>query len=163
MSTQGKKITDTFWNKKYLEVLENSIGITTVACKQAGVSPQSYYSYRRIHKEFAEKVDEIIDGAILPAIEDAILSRALKGDTKLLLFILRNRCKGKWNQDKYQEIKQKQIADRNIDKEYYEKLDEEQKVPSMAERMAANTYYEILTEYEDAEKDNKEDDDEEDD
>ncbi|MBK5215643.1 MAG: hypothetical protein JJE53_02460 [Candidatus Pacebacteria bacterium] len=70
----------------------------------------------------------------------------------------RNIGKDKWNHDKYQEANQRERASRNIDQEYFEKIDEVQKVPTLAERMAANAYCEVLAEYEDAEKEDEDDD-----
>ncbi len=141
--SQGKKLTSNFWNKTFLEALKRNCGVVTHASKEVGVAPQTYYDYRSQNKVFAKKVDSIKEDVCLPLLEDIVFARAIKGNDKLLLFLLRNLGGKKWNRDKAEEAmaKEEPFVRRREESERYK---EEQRPPTKAEKAAAAAYLAVL-------------------
>ncbi len=138
---QGKKIPKSLWYGKFLETLKETIGNITQTCRICGVTPQSYYNYRYVDKEFNKMAQDIMDTICIPHLEDMVLSLARQGDTKMIKFFLRNRTTRRWNQDSaaYALVEHK-IMEEEEDK----KFREEQRVPTKAEQLAGKAYYEVL-------------------
>lgn len=140
---QGKRIPDDFWNKDFLEALKMSMGNVMMACKGLNISPPSYYNHRLKHPSFAKKADSIIERVCVPVLEDTAFLKAMKGDTRLLIFLLRTRGGKKWNQDLIEAAFAKDEAF-YLRRERDSKTDEEQRMPTKAERAAAKAYLEAL-------------------
>lgn len=145
---QGKKISKSFWYKKFIEAIQDSAGNIVAACRTLGVTPQTYYRYRYVDPSFAEEVDLIIDTICVPLLEDIARNKAIHGNDKLLMFILRNRAGKKWNMDRYYEAQLKLVQE-----EKDNKIKEEQSLPTRAEIIGAQAYLDALETEEDLEPD----------
>lgn len=140
---QGKKIADRFWYEGFLKALKENLGNIVATCNAAGVTPQSYYNRRIDDPVFGKQADRILDQVCVPYLEDIARARAAKGDTRLLVFVLRNRGGRRWNQDRIQEAMAKEEPRIRHEK----KLDSkefEQRLPTRAEKAAAKAYLAAL-------------------
>jgi len=133
---QGKKLSPNFWNKVFLEALELSVGNVSVACKATNITPQTYYQYRSKNPDFAKKARFLLDNVCLPYLEDIARSRAIQGNDRLLIFMLRNLGKRRWNRDKEYEAMAKESILRKK-KDVYKKIKINQRPPTEAEIRAA--------------------------
>lgn len=142
---QGKRIPDTFWNKDFLEALKMSMGNVMMACKALSISAPSYYNQRLRSASFAKKADKIIDRICVPVLEDTAFLKAMKGDTRLLIFLLRTRGGKKWSQDL---IEAAFAKDEAIDLRRQRESEPafEQRPPTKAEKAAAKAYLAALDE-----------------
>lgn len=141
--TKGKRIPDTFWNKTFLEALKMSMGNVMMACKGLNISPPSYYNQRLRSASFAKKADTIIERICVPVLEDTAFLKAMKGDTRLLIFLLRTRGGKKWSQDLIEAAFAKDEAV-DLRRVRESQTDFEQRPPTKAERAAAKAYLEAL-------------------
>ena len=62
------------YKKKLLEALERSLGIVTPACKEVGVSRDTFYRYYREDEEFKKAVDGI-NNITLDFVENQLLKK----------------------------------------------------------------------------------------
>lgn len=140
---QGKKIPKSFWYKEFLDLLKESAGNVMGVCRALGITPQSYYNYRYKDPELEKTADKIIDSMCLPMLEDIARIRALKGNDKLLMFLLRNRGGRKWNQDviAVEFAKERIKYSRENKREQYKEI---QRVPTEAKRASALNPIEAL-------------------
>jgi hypothetical protein len=151
---QGKKIPDSFWERDFLERLEHSAGSIAAACRSAGVTPQSYYNYRFKNPAFARKAEKILTGLCLPVLEDIARAKAIQGDNKILLFLLRNLGGDKWNKDLREAALAKELAGVKLSEEKNKGVIH-QHIPTRAERAAIDAYLEALEEEKREEKKKK--------
>lgn len=80
-------------NKKALiAAMEKSLGIVTVACKQAGVGRTSFYEYYNSDPDFKKEIDGI-EGIACDFVESALHRRISEGSDAAMIFYLK--CKGK--------------------------------------------------------------------
>lgn len=96
ITKKGKGVTS---SKKVLDSLFENLaehGNASVACARSGMLRATYYHYRKISDEFAEKADEaIIAGRIknnertLNISQEALLGRIYQGDTTAIIFALK--------------------------------------------------------------------------
>jgi len=94
-------------NKKaLLQALEKSLGVVTVACKEAGVGRTSYYEYYRDDEEFRNAVDEISNVAI-DFVESKLFQQIKEGNPTSTIFYLKTKGKDRG-------YVEKQIIDNNI-------------------------------------------------
>lgn len=76
-------------NKKLLlEALERSLGLVTPACKEVGLSKDSYYDYYNKDENFRNKVDEI-NNLVLDFVESQLYKKIADGDTQSILFYMK--------------------------------------------------------------------------
>lgn len=87
MKTEQKK-------KKLLQALERSLGIVTPACKEAGLSRETFYRWCREDADFKKKADEIQD-VTLDFAENQLLKKIKEGSERSILFYMKYRGKGR--------------------------------------------------------------------
>ena len=79
-----------YHKKKLLEALENNLGIITSACKDVGITRESYYRYYKEDEEFRKKVDEINE-ITLDFAETQLLRKIREGSERSILFYMKYR------------------------------------------------------------------------
>lgn len=77
--------------KKILECLENSLGVVSTACREAGLARSTFYEWCK-DEEFKSLVDEIQELAI-DTVESALFKRIKEGDTTAMIFYLKTKGK----------------------------------------------------------------------
>jgi hypothetical protein len=76
-------------NKKQLiEALEKSLGIVTAACKEVGISRNTFYTYYNEDEEFRKAVDDINEITIDFA-ETQLLKKIKEGSERSILFYMK--------------------------------------------------------------------------
>ena len=75
-----------------LQALENSLGVVTVACKQANIPRSTYYKWLKEDKEFADQVKEI-ENIALDFAESQLHSQMKDGNTSATIFYLKTKGK----------------------------------------------------------------------
>ena len=75
-----------------LQALENSLGVVTVACKQANIPRSTYYKWLKEDKEFADQVKEI-ENIALDFAESQLHSQIKDGSTPATIFYLKTKGK----------------------------------------------------------------------
>jgi len=78
--------------KKLLEALEKSLGIVTPACKEVGVSRETFYRYYKEDPEFKAKVDDINE-ITLDFAENQLLKKIKEGSERSILFYMRYKAR----------------------------------------------------------------------
>ena len=78
------------YKKKLLEALEKSLGIVTPACKEVGVSRETFYRYYREDEDFKKVVDDINE-ITLDFAENQLLSKIKEGSERSILFYMKYR------------------------------------------------------------------------
>jgi hypothetical protein len=74
--------------KKLLEALEKTLGIVTPACKEVGVSRETFYRYYHEDDEFKEKVDEL-ENLTLDYVESQLFKQIKDGSERSILFYMK--------------------------------------------------------------------------
>lgn len=74
--------------KDLIAALENNKGIVSNACKELGISRNTYYDYYRNDPEFKDTVDEL-KNIVLDFAEENLYKRVESGDTTALIFLLK--------------------------------------------------------------------------
>jgi|TARA_R110002020_G_scaffold148473_3_gene324323 hypothetical protein len=75
-----------------LTALENSLGVVTVACKQADIPRSTYYKWIKEDKEFAKQVKEI-ENIALDFAESQLHTQMKGGSTPATIFYLKTKGK----------------------------------------------------------------------
>ena len=75
-----------------LQALENSLGVVTVACKQADVPRSTYYKWLNEDEDFAKSVKEI-ENIALDFAESQLHSQMKDGNTSATIFYLKTKGK----------------------------------------------------------------------
>jgi hypothetical protein len=75
-----------------IEALQESLGIVTTACINAGVSRSQFYEWLKNDKEFAKAVEDIED-VTLDFVEGKLLQNVKDNDTQSILFYLKTKGK----------------------------------------------------------------------
>lgn len=78
--------------KKLLEALERTLGIVTPACKEAGVSRDTFYKYYREDPVFKEQVDEL-ENLTLDYVESQLFKQIKDGSERSILFYMKYKGK----------------------------------------------------------------------
>jgi hypothetical protein len=78
--------------KKVLEQLEKSLGVVTIACKNAGVDRSQFYVWLQKDKEFADSVAEL-DNVALDFAESQLHKQIKDGVPSSTIFYLKTRGK----------------------------------------------------------------------
>ena len=76
------------YKEKLLIALEKNLGIVTAACKEVGISRDSYYDYYNNDEEFRRKVDDINEIAI-DFTESQLFKKIKQGSERSILFFMK--------------------------------------------------------------------------
>jgi len=77
-----------------LSALEKSMGIVTPACKEAGLSRNTFYEYYKNDPEFKEKVDALNEYQ-LDFVENQLFKKIKDGSEKSIHFYMRYKAKSR--------------------------------------------------------------------
>lgn len=80
------------YKEKLLIALERSLGIVTPACKEVGVSRDTFYRYCKEDPEFKRKVDDINE-ITLDFAENQLLKKIKEGSEKSIMFYMRYKAR----------------------------------------------------------------------
>ena len=75
-----------------LQALENSLGVVTVACKQANIPRSTYYKWLKEDEQFAKDVKEI-ENIALDFAESQLHTQMKDGNTSATIFYLKTKGK----------------------------------------------------------------------
>ena len=75
-----------------LQALENSLGVVTIACKQANIPRSTYYKWLKEDIEFAKQVKEI-ENIALDFAESQLHNQIKDGSTSATIFYLKTKGK----------------------------------------------------------------------
>jgi len=78
--------------KKLIEALEKSLGIVTPACKEVGVSRETFYRYYREDEQFKKEVDDINE-ITLDFAENQLLKKIKEGSERSILFYMKYKAR----------------------------------------------------------------------
>lgn len=76
------------WKERLLVALEKNLGIVTAACKEVGVSRDTYYDYLKSDPEFKRKVDAL-DDYTTDYVESQLFKKIKSGDRSSILFYMK--------------------------------------------------------------------------
>ena len=76
------------YKQKLLQALERSLGIITAACKEVGVSRDTFYRYYNEDSDFKSKVDDI-NNITLDFAENQLLKKIKEGSERSILFYMK--------------------------------------------------------------------------
>ena len=76
------------YKEQLLIALEKNLGIVTAACKEVGISRDSYYDYYNKDEEFRRKVDDINEIAI-DFTESQLFKKIKQGSERSILFFMK--------------------------------------------------------------------------
>ena len=76
------------YKEQLLIALEKNLGIVTAACKEVGISRDSYYDYYNNDPEFRRKVDDINEIAI-DFTESQLFKKIKQGSERSILFFMK--------------------------------------------------------------------------
>lgn len=80
------------YKKKLLEALERSLGIVTPACKDVGVSRETFYRYYKEDEIFRAAVDDINE-ITLDFAENQLLKKIKEGSERSILFYMKYKAR----------------------------------------------------------------------
>lgn len=80
------------YKEQLLIALEKNLGIVTAACKEVGISRDSYYDYYNRDPEFRRKVDDINEIAI-DFTESQLYKKIKQGSERSILFFMKYKGK----------------------------------------------------------------------
>lgn len=75
-----------------IAAMENNLGIITAACKDVGLSRETFYKYYYNDEEFKKQIDAIGDYT-LDFVETQLLKKIRQGSEKSILFYMRYKGK----------------------------------------------------------------------
>jgi hypothetical protein len=78
--------------KNLLAALEKSLGIVTPACKEVGISRNTFYVYYNEDEEFKKAVDDIND-ITLDFAENQLLKKIKEGSERSILFYMKYKAR----------------------------------------------------------------------
>lgn len=78
--------------QKLLEALERSLGIVTSACKDVGVSRDTFYRYYNEDNDFKKSVDDI-NNITLDFAETQLLKKIKEGSERSILFYMKYKAR----------------------------------------------------------------------
>ena len=80
------------YKKKLLEELERSLGIVTPACKDVGISRDTFYRYYKEDEVFRASVDDINE-ITLDFAENQLLKKIKEGSERSILFYMKYKAR----------------------------------------------------------------------
>lgn len=75
-----------------IEALQRSLGIVTPACKEVGISRETFYKWCREDEEFKRKVDDI-DEITLDFAENQLLKKIKEGSERSIMFYMKYKAR----------------------------------------------------------------------
>lgn len=78
--------------QKLLQALERSLGIVTPACKEVGISRNTFYTYYKEDEVFKAAVDDIND-ITLDFAENQLLKKIKEGSERSILFYMKYKAR----------------------------------------------------------------------
>lgn len=82
--------------KKILAVYEKCYGNVKVVCDMLQLSRQTFYNYKNNDPVFAQALADLDpDEARMDFIEDRLIQKATEGDTAVLIFLAKTKCKSR--------------------------------------------------------------------
>jgi hypothetical protein len=78
--------------QKLLDALERSLGIVTPACKEVGLSRQTFYRYYNEDLDFKKAVDDIND-ITLDFVENQLLKKIKDGSERSIMFYMKYKAR----------------------------------------------------------------------
>lgn len=78
--------------KEIVAALEKSLGVVTTACKNVGISRETYYKWLREDEKFKEAVNDI-DAVALDFAESQLHKQIMDGSTAATIFYLKTKGK----------------------------------------------------------------------
>jgi len=78
--------------QKLLDALERSLGIVTPACKEVGLSRQTFYRYYNEDLDFKKAVDDIND-ITLDFVENQLLRKIKDGSERSIMFYMKYKAR----------------------------------------------------------------------
>ena len=97
-----------------LQALENSLGVVTVACKQADIPRSTYYKWLKEDEKFAKAVKEI-ENIALDFAESQLHTQMKDGSTSATIFYLKTKGKKRGYVEKQEFEVTKPISEINFD------------------------------------------------
>lgn len=95
------------YKKELLEALERSLGIVTAACKDVGVSRQTFYNWYNEDIDFKTKVDDL-NNFTLDFVENQLLRKIKEGSERSILFYMKYKGRGRgYSNSTHMEIEHK--------------------------------------------------------
>lgn len=80
------------YKEQLLIALEKNLGIVTAACKEVGISRDSYYDYYNKDAEFRRKVDDINE-IVIDFAESQLYKKIKEGSERSILFLMKYKGK----------------------------------------------------------------------
>ena len=80
------------YKEQLLIALEKNLGIVTAACKEVGISRDSYYDYYNTDMEFRRRVDDINE-IVIDFAESQLYKKIKQGSERSILFLMKYKGK----------------------------------------------------------------------
>jgi len=93
--SQGKRIPDSVWDK-FLGLLEENLGVITLACQAAGISRRSYYQKLLNDPNFSDKTQLLFERIQVPIAEEMLRADVLERKAWAIRYTL-DRASRKWH------------------------------------------------------------------
>jgi hypothetical protein len=84
----AKKYDPEYNKKRLIEAMERSLGIVTGACKEVGISRNTFYEYYKTDEEFKKAIDDINE-ITLDFAENQLLKKIKEGSERSILFYMK--------------------------------------------------------------------------
>lgn len=81
-----------YYKEKLLLALEKTLGVITPACKEVGITRDTFYRYYNEDEDFRKKVDAI-DEITLDFAENQLLRKIREGSERSILFFMKYKGK----------------------------------------------------------------------
>ena len=82
--------------KKIIAIYEKCYGNVKVICELLQISRQTFYNYKKDDPDFAKALSEFDpDESRMDFIEDKLIQKANEGDTAVLIFLAKTKCKSR--------------------------------------------------------------------
>lgn len=76
------------YKKELLIALEKHMGLVAYACKEVGISRNTFYTYLKVDPEFKELVEDIYENQG-DFVENSLFKKIKDGDTSAILFYMK--------------------------------------------------------------------------
>lgn len=93
--SQGKRISDSIWDT-FLGLLEENLGVITLACQASGISRRSYYQKLLNDPNFADKTQLLFERIQVPIAEEMLRADVLERKAWAIRYTL-DRSSRKWH------------------------------------------------------------------
>lgn len=78
--------------EELIKAMERNLGVVTLACKEVGLTRQTFYHYYRTDEEFKSQIDEL-DNYTLDFVENQLIKHIKEGSEKSIHFYLKYKGK----------------------------------------------------------------------